>query len=196
MIETTGIVCSMAPEMEIECIFSSELSRGESISVDGVCLTVVTVTEKTFKTHMNRETFSRTISKSYSKGSKVNLERAVFPGSRLGGHLVSGHVDSTGLVERIRKFRKEIVFWIKFPVTEKKWVIEKGSIAVNGISLTIAELSGNSISVSLIPETLKNTNARNWRPGSVVNLEYDMIGKYVVRQLELKERTDWLKENF
>ncbi len=164
-----------------------KVGRGDSISVDGVCLTVIGWEGPIFYSNLSQETLSRTTLGSLRPGTPLNLELPVTPATLLGGHLVSGHVDFKGRVSRAinRKPGKRLA--VSFPREFRRFFIEKGSVAVNGVSLTIAGLAASAFEVELIPATLQGTNLGGLRPGDPVNVECDMIGKYVYNAL-LKEK--------
>jgi len=154
------------------------LERGESVSVNGVCLTVLP-NGPTFTTDISNETLSRTTLGSLGAGTVVNLERALAAGDRLGGHFVQGHVDTTGkLISKESEGEFAVYRW-SFPNDYAGLVVSKGSIAVDGISLTIVDPDASSFAAALIPETLRRTNLGTARIGDRVNLEFDMIAKYV-----------------
>ncbi|MBO5689536.1 MAG: riboflavin synthase [Lentisphaeria bacterium] len=157
---------------------------GESIAVNGCCLTLEACrgTELTF--HVLSETLSRTNLGQLPIGAAVNLERALKVSDRLGGHLVSGHIDAVGKV-LARRLDGDVKFTVSFPEELAKYMVWKGSIAIDGVSLTIAELDRDTLTVCLIPVTLAETALESRNPGDPVNLETDMAGKYIVRQLEL-----------
>jgi riboflavin synthase len=156
---------------------------GDSIAINGVCLTVTDSADGTFSADVMGETLSRSSLGALRAGSAVNLERPMPLGGRLGGHLVQGHVDGTGTITERRPGDSWDVVRISIPLPLARYVVEKGSIAVDGISLTISALGGGWIEVSLIPETLARTTLGRKQPGDMVNLEVDMIAKYVERLL-------------
>ena len=161
---------------------------GDSIAVDGCCLTVTDLDDGAFTADVMRETLAKTTLGARRPGDRVNLERAVTPGTRLGGHLMSGHVDGTGTVlSRDVSEHWELVR-VSLPATLSRYVVPKGSVAVDGVSLTVVDVSDPDdedgwFTVSLIPETLRRTTLGRRGPGEPVNLEVDVIGKYVERQL-------------
>lgn len=165
-----------------------DVSLGDSIAVNGVCLTVTDVTDGVWSTDVMAETLSRSSLGSVTAGAPVNLERAVTPQTRLGGHLMQGHVDGIGVVVgRVPGERWEVVR-IALPLGLARYVVEKGSIAVDGVSLTVSSVSDTDIpepwfEVSLIPTTLRETTLGARAPGEPVNLEVDVIAKYVERLL-------------
>lgn len=157
---------------------------GESIAVNGCCLTLEECRGTELKFHVLAETLDRTNLGALSPGAMVNLERALKVTDRLGGHLVSGHIDAVGKV--LAKRRKEDVeLTVSFPEELAKYIVWKGSVALDGVSLTVARLEGNSLTVCLIPVTLAETALEEREPGDLINLETDLAGKYIVRQLEL-----------
>jgi riboflavin synthase len=155
-----------------------DLFVGESVATDGVCLTVAKLRKDSYDCFLMPETLKKT-----SFGSNipaaVNLERSMRANDRFGGHFVQGHVDATGKVTKIEKSDGYLLY-VEFPVEHKALVIHKGSIAINGVSLTVAKLDGNKLAVALIPHTLEHTTLNALQPGDSVNLEFDMVGKYIV----------------
>ncbi len=160
---------------------------GDSISVNGCCLTVTERTDATWTADVMAETLAKTGLGSLAPGDQVNLERAATVGARLGGHLVQGHVDAVGSVVRRQPGEHWDVVTISMPGTLAPYIVDKGSVTVDGVSLTVVEAGDESFTVSLIPETLRRTTLGFRAPGDAVNLEVDVIGKYVARQLELRE---------
>ncbi|MFQ6007978.1 MAG: riboflavin synthase [Candidatus Zixiibacteriota bacterium] len=158
---------------------ADELRPGESISCDGACLTVVSVDKNLFVVEASQETARRTILSTYRVGSKVNLERALRADSRLGGHFVTGHIDDTGVVDTVRPGGDSLELAIQYDAKYDNLVIEKGSIAVNGVSLTVNDTRSGWFHVNLIPFTVKKTTLGRLKTGDRVNLEFDMIGKYL-----------------
>lgn len=164
-------------------LVASDISNGDSISVNGVCLTAVDVSRASFAADVSPETLERTTLGNLNVGAPVNLERAVTPATRLGGHIVQGHVDGRGTV--ISALR-EGDFWtvrIGFPPDLARYFVHKGSVTVEGISLTIAALTEEYFDVALIPKTWEMTNLSTLNPGDLVNLEADIIAKYVERMI-------------
>jgi len=150
-----------------------------SISVSGVCLTVVKRAKKYFKVQVIKETLSKTCLGLLRLGSEVNLERSVRLNDRLGGHLVQGHVDSTGTVTKVQTLESSWMYTIQFPKKFRKYLIYVGSISVDGTSLTAARLGKTEFTVAIIPYTYTNTVFHNYKVGTKVNLEFDVIGKYI-----------------
>jgi riboflavin synthase len=190
LIEHVGRVEALTPieggyRLTIETPVAAELHEGDSIAVNGVCLTVVGRDEQRFLTEIGPETARVTTLGALSNGSLVNLERPMRPDGRMGGHFVLGHVDCKGVLSAIRPDGE---FWwitVAFEAALAPYFIPKGSVAVDGISLTVAALRGAEFDVQIIPFTWEHTNLQAARPGDGVNLEVDVIGKYVVRVAQL-----------
>lgn len=160
---------------------SKNLEIGHSVCVDGVCLTVVNVEDEFFTVEVVSETFNLTTIKGRKPGDLVNLESALTVSGRMGGHFVQGHVDCTGKLIRRRKGAGSIFYHFSVPELVSKYIVVKGSIAVDGVSLTVANVMDNEFSVALIPYTLKNTTLGAKRIGQTVNVEVDILSKYVER---------------
>ena len=156
---------------------------GESIAVNGACLTAESFSQGTFTAYASGETLKRTTLGSLSPGDTVNLEQALTLSSRLGGHMVSGHVDCTATVQAVHPKGSSFLFRLVFPAEFGSLVIPKGSVALDGISLTVNECGDDFLEVNIIPETQKSTTISQWKPGRLVNMETDLIGKYVQRML-------------
>ncbi len=159
---------------------------GDSISVNGCCLTVAERGDLTWTADVMAETLAKTGLGSLAPGDRVNLERAATVGSRLGGHLVQGHVDAVGHVVRREPGEHWDVVTISMPADLAPYLVDKGSVTVDGVSLTVVDAREDGFTVSLIPETLRRTTLGFREPGDAVNLEVDVIGKYVARQLALR----------
>lgn len=157
------------------------LTLGESVSCDGACLTVVESGTGWFVVEASQETATRTILSNYRNGSAVNLERSLSVGSRLGGHFVSGHVDTVGTAADVGKVGESVVLSIRFDRAYDKLVVEKGSIAVNGVSLTVNGCHEDILSVNIIPYTIQATNLEKLTAGTTVNIEFDLLGKYMLK---------------
>ncbi|MEO3783435.1 riboflavin synthase [Actinocorallia sp. B10E7] len=165
----------------------SDAAHGSSIAVNGVCLTVVDLKDDTFTADVMRETLERSSLGALEPGSRVNLERPVRLQDRLGGHLVQGHVDGVGvIVERVPSEKWEIVR-ISLPEALSRYVVEKGSITVDGVSLTVVEAAEDSFTISLIPTTLELTTLGRKGPSDPVNLEVDVVAKYVERMIGARQ---------
>jgi riboflavin synthase len=189
IIETLGTVRAQAPG-RIEIVPETALGRletGESIAVNGVCLTVASASDDAFTADVMPETLHRTTLGALTGGATVNLERALRFGDRVGGHMVSGHVDGTGIVTALREDANARWVTIATPEGLIDLIAEKGSIAADGISLTVVDVFEGAFTVSLIPVTLAATVAGAWRVGTAVNLEVDLIARYVARTLEARE---------
>jgi riboflavin synthase len=183
IIHSSGVIEALekldaGARLRIRMSSDEQLERGESVAVNGVCLTVIP-DGNSFATEISNETLSRTTLGSLSSATRVNLERALAVGDRLGGHFVQGHVDTTGTLISKKSEGEFAVYRWSFPPDYAPLVVNKGSIAVDGISLTIVEPDDSSFGAALIPETLRRTNLGTARIGERVNLEFDMIAKYV-----------------
>jgi riboflavin synthase len=174
-------------------IIIEDMKLGDSIAVNGVCLTVTDFSHHTFSADVMNETLSRSSLGQLSVGSRVNLERAMPANGRFGGHIVSGHIDGTG--EIIQKERDDNAVWLTVAVPEQilKYIVEKGSVTVDGVSLTVARISDRHFAVSIIPHTGKATILLDKRPGDAVNIEIDIIGKYIERFLSIQQTDDKTK---
>lgn len=161
-----------------------DLKEGDSVSVDGVCLTAVELRKDGFSADVSPETLKRSTLGEFTSGTPVNLERALTPSSRMGGHIVQGHVDATGEIEAIEQAGSGN-WWLTVRVDEEldRYLVEKGSVAVDGISLTIAEVRNGRFSIAIIPHTFQQTALRFKRPGGRVNIEADILAKYVEKLL-------------
>lgn len=193
LIEAMGSVRSIQRDsrgarIELHCPFAAELSLGESVAVNGACLTVVSFSSDSFSAELSNESLARTTLGQLNSGDSVNLERALAVGQRLGGHYVLGHVDAVGRIQKISPLGDSVRFDFSFPPELAPLLIDKGSVAVDGISLTVNEVGQNSFWVALIPESQKRTTLARKRPGDGVNLEGDVLGKYVLRALSLSGR--------
>jgi riboflavin synthase len=181
IVEQMGKVQSTGTRLAVSTPLAAELERGDSIAVNGVCLTAVEISDDRFEADVMEETLVRSSLGRLQKGDDVNLELALRVGDRLGGHFVQGHVDSTGRVLEIDQREHSRVLTIGAPPELLRYVVEKGSIAVDGVSLTVTEVDGKSFAVSLIPETLERTTLGSVAEGDPVNLEVDMLAKYAVK---------------
>lgn len=161
----------------------SDLKVGDSVAVNGVCLTATTVDSGGFTADVMHETLNRSSLGSLTVGSHVNLERAMAANGRFGGHIVSGHIDGTGTITALRKDDNAVWYTISASQELLRYIVEKGSIAIDGISLTVAEVGESWFSISAIPHTVAVTTLGEKRPGDTVNLENDVIGKYVEKLL-------------
>ncbi len=168
-------------------IIMDDLNIGDSVSCNGVCLTVVKREGNNFSVDTIEETLKKTNLGSLKNNDKINLERPLKAEERLGGHFVLGHIDTTGTVEDIKELSNSHWMTISFPEKFKKYLIFVGSISIDGVSMTVAQLEGNSFSVGIIPHTWEMTVFSEKKIGDTVNLEFDVLGKYVERIMEAKE---------
>jgi len=168
-------------------LVNSDTKDGDSIAVNGVCLTALDVASDGFSADVSQETLDRSTLGNLKEGSKVNLERAVTPATRLGGHIVQGHVDGRGTFISAVQSGDFYTVRIGFPEELSRYFVYKGSVAVEGISLTIAALADSHFDIAVIPKTWQLTNFSTLQPGDFVNLEADIIAKYVERMLALHE---------
>lgn len=191
LIENVGeVVRGTGSLVVVKSQLAAEIRAGDSISIDGACLTVTGITGQEVSFHASRETLSRTIAADYTRGTPVNLELSLEIGDRMHGHMVSGHIDCTSLVLDISRSREDRLIRVSLPETFSDLVVGKGSVALNGISLTVAEAESKTFSVVVIPETLTRTTAGGWKPGTRINIEFDILAKYVARHLlSLKNET-------
>jgi riboflavin synthase len=192
LIEAIGHVDGIRPSpagfrFTLRTALAPELEPGESIAVNGVCLTVVKTGDGTFDTDVSPETARVTTLTSLAAGAIVNLERPLRADARLGGHFVQGHVDATGTIEGLRDDGESHWLTVAFPRSLDRYVVRKGSIAVDGISLTVADLKARTFDVQIIPFTWEHTNLQAARPNDGVNIECDILGKYVARIAELEK---------
>ncbi|MEQ6123785.1 riboflavin synthase [Pseudotenacibaculum sp. MALMAid0570] len=191
IIETLGLVKKVEKDQEnlhltIESSFTNELKIDQSVSHNGVCLTVVAIDEAEYTVTAIKETLEKTNLDLIQVGQYVNLERGMKLGDRLDGHIVQGHVDQIGTCIDIKDANGSTYFTFSYDSSLNNITIEKGSITVNGVSLTIVNSTKNSFSVAIIPYTLEHTTFNSLKKGAVVNLEFDVIGKYVSRIQGLK----------
>jgi riboflavin synthase len=192
IIESTGKVVELKKDsgnldITVSSPISNQLKIDQSVSHNGVCLTVVEVTSDTHRVTAIDETLKKTTLNFLQKGDVINLERCMKIGDRLDGHIVQGHVDQTGECISVEEQNGSWLFQFKYSPSKNNLVVEKGSICINGISLTAFEAVGDTFKVAIIPYTYQHTNIRQVQKGSFVNLEFDVIGKYVARMLEFKD---------
>jgi riboflavin synthase len=191
IIETVGKIIALRKEesnlhLTIQSSISSELKIDQSVSHNGVCLTVVEINGDTHRVTAIDETLKKSNLGSLHIGSRVNLERCMKIGDRLDGHIVQGHVDQTAECISVKEEKGSWIYIFKYSPSKENLVVEKGSICINGISLTAFKAKDNLFSVAIIPYTYDNTNMKEVKEGSLVNLEFDVIGKYVARMLEFR----------
>ena len=190
IVEETGFIKSFdGKKLIVECAKVLENTQiGDSIAIDGCCQTVTLMTPNSFQTDVSTETLR--ITKGFKAGERVNLERALTPQTRMGGHIVQGHVDGTA------KYLGDMTFAVSTELD--RYIVYKGSITVNGVSLTVSKNQNNTFSVAIIPHTLENTNLKDLKAGDLVNIEPDILGRYVEKFLSTKNNNiteNFLKEN-
>lgn len=188
IVESTGAIVSMEPAgadrrilIDGGALDCAGLKAGDSIAVNGVCLSAVAVDERRFAADVSIETLSCTTLDGLTAGSPVNLERALLPTARLGGHLVSGHVDGVGEIAAVEHHGRSLRLTISLPVRLARYVAAKGSICIDGVSLTVNTVDGADCGVNIIPHTLEHTVIGAYRRGSRVNVEVDIIARYLER---------------
>lgn len=191
IIETLGVVTSLKKEKEnlhitVRSVITEELKIDQSVAHNGVCLTVVAIDSDKYTVTAIKETLDKTNIGDLQVGDEINLERAMKLGDRLDGHIVQGHVDETGVCTDIKNEDGSTVFTFTYESKNSNITIEKGSITINGVSLTVINSKKNEFSVAIIPYTLEHTGFKNFKIGTKVNLEFDVIGKYVAKLLTLR----------
>ena len=191
IIETLGIIKEIEKDQEnlhltIASEITHELKIDQSVAHNGICLTVVNIENNNYTVTAIKETIDKTSIGTWKVGAVLNLERAMKLGDRLDGHLVQGHVDQTGTCIAIKEANGSWVFTFEYDASLNNITIEKGSITVNGTSLTVVNSEKNSFSVAIIPYTYEHTNFNTFEIGTIINLEFDVIGKYVSRLNELR----------
>jgi len=198
LIETVGTVVKVdrrgaaARLVVAASLPADEIALGDSIAVNGICLTVVGKENGTFSFDVSPETLNRGGFRNLHGSSRVNLERALRLGDRLGGHIVTGHVDCAALVTERREVSGNIVFAFRVPAEYSRFLVAKGSVAIDGISLTVNSMTGDSFSINVIPHTALQTTLQEKMPGDEVNIETDILGKYVERLLPGSGKGDGL----
>lgn len=161
-----------------------DVQLGDSIAVNGVCLTAVRFDAQHFEADVSVETLAVTTLKNWKVGTRVNLEKALTPTTRLGGHLVSGHVDGIGEIISRRNAARADQFTVRVPHSIKRYIAHKGSVCVDGISLTVNAVNDDCFELTLVPHTQAETNAADWQPGTLVNIEVDVLARYLERLLQ------------
>jgi len=186
IVEEVGIVAKISDSgMTVRASkVLEDVKLGDSIAVNGACLTAVNFTKTEFSVDLSPETMRRTSMGQLSEGSPVNLERALLVSDRMGGHIVQGHVDGTGRIMSTKTEGDSIIFRVRVPKRLNRYIVEKGFVAVDGISLTVVERGASSFTLAVIPYTLKNTNLVSLSVGDRVNLEADILAKYVESLLD------------
>ncbi len=192
LVEETGIIVDVKKINDgLECIIEAnlvleDLKTNDSISCSGICLTATKVNENSFKVQLVNETLERTTAKHWKESSVLNLERALLPSTRLGGHLVQGHVDTVTTIKNIQRLDESAIFTFEIDAVNRKYIVEKGSVCLDGISLTVASISETQFTIALIPHTLGVTSWENSRVGDQVNLEVDIMAKYIENMMSKK----------
>ena len=186
IVEATGRVVAVEKEQEnlhftLECPFVDELRIDQSIAHNGVCLTVVRLDERSYTVTAIHETLLKSNLGLLQPGDKVNLERSMKPDALLDGHIVQGHVDQTAVCTQIKEADGSWYFTFEYDPTQGNITVEKGSVSVNGVSLTVVDSRDGSFRVAIIPYTYEHTNFHTFREGTVVNIEFDIVGKYFTR---------------
>jgi riboflavin synthase len=188
IIEATGKIISITPDVSnliftLSCPFTNELKIDQSVSHNGVCLTVNSLHEKSYEVTAIQETLNRTSLGKLKLGDEINLERCLQANGRFDGHVVQGHVDETAVCSKIKDLNGSWEFIFEYSKESKNMTVEKGSICVNGVSLTVVRSEKNIFSVHIIPYTYEHTNFKHLQEGNKVNLEFDVLGKYVQKIL-------------
>ena len=191
IIETMGVVENLQKDggnlhIQIQSDITEELKIDQSVSHNGVCLTVVEISGSSYTVTAVDETLQKSNLGKLAVGEPINLERAMLLGSRLDGHLVQGHVDSTAVCTKIEEQDGSWYFYFEYTPQSNNVTVEKGSITVDGVSLTVVDSGPGNFSVAIIPYTYENTRFKEYEIGTIVNLEFDVIGKYVARIMELR----------
>lgn len=190
IIEATGVLVQLSPHandlslrIQSQSLDFSDVKLGDSIASNGVCLTVTAFGNDWFQADLSNETIARTLFSHYKTGQLINLEKALLPTTRLGGHLVSGHVDGVATVSRVEKSGRAWQIFIKIPAELGKYIAEKGSITIDGVSLTVNELVADEFRLTIVPHTAKQTTLLQLAPGHKVHLEVDLLARYLERLL-------------
>ncbi len=190
LVEEIGTITAVHPRgneisIEVSCsVINSGILAGDSINIDGVCQTVVSIDKGSLRFDSVAETLKKTTFNGFRRGTRVNLERALRADSRLGGHFVLGHVDTTGKVSSVVQLNGSYELRINFDSKYDKYIIHVGSICINGVSLTVAEKGRGWLKVAIIPHTWANTTLEDLKTNSEVNLEFDVLGKYILNYIE------------
>ena len=193
LIEETGTITSIARRGTIvdftikAAVVTDDIAVGDSVAINGACLTVTAAGASDFTVQAVEETIRRTTLGGLKSGRSVNLERSLRVGDRLGGHIVQGHVDCTGRIVSMRKTGENMILTLAVAPENARYILEKGSVAIDGISLTVTTVTNGEFGVSVIPHSLHATTLRDTRVGDTVNIETDIIGKYVEKLLHTKE---------
>ncbi|EHY8551683.1 TPA: riboflavin synthase [Vibrio parahaemolyticus] len=191
IVEAVGKLTAITPKgeditvtVEVGKLDMSDVKLGDSIATNGVCLTVIDFGSNYYSADLSLETLKKTGFANYQVGEKVNLEKAMLPTTRFGGHIVSGHVDGVGEIVERNQVGRAIEFWVAMPAEISKYVAEKGSITVDGISLTVNDLRKNAFKLTIVPHTSEETTIDQFQVGCKVNLEVDVLARYMERLLQ------------
>lgn len=196
IIEAVGTLTAITPKgedisvtVEVGKLDMSDVKLGDSIATNGVCLTVVDFTQTSYSADLSLETLNKTGFAHYQAGDKLNLEKAMLPTTRFGGHIVSGHVDGVGEIVERNMVGRAIEFWVAMPAEISKYVAEKGSITVDGISLTVNALRKNAFKLTIVPHTGEETTIADFNVGRKVNLEVDVMARYMEQLLNSQQQS-------
>jgi riboflavin synthase len=186
IVEGLGEIIALQKEQSnlhitVKSSFTTDLKIDQSISHNGVCLTVVDIKEDNYTVTAIDETLKKTNLEKLKIGDQVNLERCLKLGDRLDGHIVQGHIDQTAVCKKVERANGSWIFTFEYDTSENNITVEKGSVCVNGVSLTVVNSKNNSFCVCIIPYTFEHTNFKNIRQGTIVNLEFDILGKYIAK---------------
>ncbi|CCO45887.1 riboflavin synthase subunit alpha [Vibrio nigripulchritudo SOn1] len=191
IVEAVGTLTAITPKgedisvtVETGKLDMADVKLGDSIATNGVCLTVIEFTKNSYTADLSVETMNKTGFTQYQAGDKVNLEKAMLPTTRFGGHIVSGHVDGIGEIVERNQVGRAVEFWVVMPAEISKYVAEKGSITVDGISLTVNSLRKNAFKLTIVPHTSLETTINDFQVGRKVNLEVDVLARYMERLLQ------------
>lgn len=197
IIEAVGSIAAITPKGEdvtikvnSQQLDMADVKLGDSIATNGVCLTVISMTNTTYSADLSLETLKKTGFSHYKVGDPVNLEKAMLATSRFGGHIVSGHVDGVGEIVERNHVGRAIEFWINHPHALSKYIAEKGSITVDGISLTVNDLRKDAFKLTIVPHTSAETTIDSFQVGRKVNLEVDVMARYIERLLTVKQEDE------
>lgn len=194
IVEAVGTLAALTPKgddmsIRVNCgtLDMQDVKLGDSIATNGVCLTVVAMTSTSYTADLSMETLSKTGFANYRIGDKVNLEKAMLPTTRFGGHIVSGHVDGVGEIIERHSVGRSVEFWVNVPSDIEKYIAQKGSITVDGISLTVNDLRKNAFKLTIVPHTSSETTIDDFQVGRKVNLEVDVMARYLERLINAKQ---------
>ena len=197
IIEAVGTLKAITPKgedisvtVEVGKLDMGDVKLGDSIATNGVCLTVVAFTDSSYQADLSLETLKKTGFANYSVGDKVNLEKAMLPTTRFGGHIVSGHVDGVGEIVDRQQVGRAVEYWVQMPSEITKYVAEKGSITVDGISLTVNDLRKDAFKLTIVPHTSEETTINQFQVGRKVNLEVDVMARYMERLLQAQTHSE------